>query len=64
MGKHLLVLLFSLIACISYTKEKGGTGFGLAITKQMIEAMSSSINFTSTLGKGTTLNVFIPLENI
>lgn len=46
----------------SATKEKGGTGLGLAISKQMIEAMGGSIDFTSTLGKGTTFNIYIPVD--
>ena len=47
----------------SATKEKGGTGLGLAISKQMIEAMGGSIDFTSTLGKGTSFNIYIPIDN-
>lgn len=46
----------------SATKEKGGTGLGLAISKQMIEAMGGSIDFTSTLGKGTSFNIYIPIS--
>ena len=46
----------------SATKEKGGTGLGLAISKQMIEAMGGSIDFTSTLGKGTSFNIYIPFN--
>jgi len=46
----------------SATKEKGGTGLGLAISKQMIEAMGGSIDFTSTLGKGTSFNIYIPID--
>lgn len=45
----------------SATKEKGGTGLGLAISKEMIETMGGSIDFTSTLGKGSTFNIYIPI---
>ena len=45
----------------SATKEKGGTGLGLAISKQMIEAMGGSIDFTSTLGKGSSFNIYFPI---
>ena len=45
----------------SATKEKGGTGLGLAISKQMIETMEGSIDFTSTLGQGSSFNIYIPL---
>ncbi len=46
----------------SATKEKGGTGLGLAISKQMIEAMGGSIDFTSTIGKGSSFNIYIPIN--
>ena len=46
----------------SATKEKGGTGLGLAISKQMIEAMGGSIDFTSIIGKGTSFNIYIPID--
>lgn len=45
----------------SSTKEKGGTGLGLAITKQMLESMGGHIDFSSTLGKGSTFNIYIPI---
>jgi len=46
----------------SSTRKKGGTGLGLSITKNMIEAMGGSIDFTSTLGKGTIFNIYLPLK--
>lgn len=46
----------------SATRQKGGTGLGLAITKQMIESMDGSIDFTSTVGKGTTFSIYIPIN--
>lgn len=46
----------------SATKEKGGTGLGLAISKEMIESMGGSIDFTSTLGKGSSFNIYIPIN--
>ena len=46
----------------SATKEKGGTGLGLAISKQMIEAMGGSIDFVSTVGKGSSFNIYIPID--
>ena len=46
----------------SSTREKGGTGLGLSISKQMIEVMGGKIDFTSTLGKGSTFNIYIPLS--
>ena len=46
----------------STTRQKGGTGLGLAITRQMIEAMRGRIDFTSVEGKGTTFNIYLPIE--
>ena len=46
----------------SATRHKGGTGLGLTITKQMIEAMGGSIDFNSTVEKGTTFNIYIPVD--
>lgn len=38
-----------------------GTGLGLVIAKQSIEAHGGSINVTSTLGQGTTVTVRLPI---
>jgi signal transduction histidine kinase len=40
----------------------GGTGIGLTITKQLIEAMNGSIDFKSTPGNGSDFWVDIPLS--
>jgi len=40
-----------------------GTGIGLTITKQLIEAMNGCIDFKSTLGTGTTFWIEIPLAD-
>jgi signal transduction histidine kinase len=45
----------------SVTRRKGGTGLGLFITKQLVEAMDGVIGFTSTVGEGTEFWVRMPL---
>ena len=39
-----------------------GTGLGLCITKQLVDAMGGTISVTSTYGKGTCFEVRIPQE--
>lgn len=45
----------------SYTREYGGTGLGLVITKQLLEMMGGSVTFTSQLGVGSTFSIFLPM---
>ena len=47
----------------STTKEYGGTGLGLTISRQYCEMMGGSIEVSSELGKGSTFIVKIPLQN-
>ena len=46
----------------SSTREHGGAGLGLAITKQLIELMGGKISITSVVGQGTLFdfNVILP----
>lgn len=39
-----------------------GTGIGMTITKQLVEAMGGSISFTSEIGLGTTFTVTLPFD--
>jgi len=44
------------------TRKFGGTGLGLTISKQFVEAMKGSISVESSVGNGTCFTVRIPYE--
>lgn len=46
----------------STTRKFGGTGLGMSITLSLINLMNGSINLDSDIGKGTKIEIILPLE--
>ncbi|MGB0524498.1 MAG: ATP-binding protein [Flammeovirgaceae bacterium] len=46
----------------SHAKAIGGTGIGLALSKELAEIMGGSLHVSSTLGKGSTFKLSIPFK--
>ena len=45
----------------SNTRQKGGTGLGLALSKQLVENMGGCIGFDSVIGQGASFYIIFPL---
>ncbi|HEX6575737.1 MAG TPA: ATP-binding protein, partial [Gemmatimonadaceae bacterium] len=44
------------------TRRAGGTGLGLAVTRQFVDMLGGSIAVESKLGEGSTFRVTLPRE--
>ena len=42
------------------SRESGGTGLGLAIVKHLVEAHGGSVRAESSVGRGTTISIYLP----
>jgi len=45
-----------------FTSKAKGMGFGLAISKRIVEAHGGRVSVKSTVGRGSTFTVIIPIE--
>lgn len=46
-----------------YTTKKKGTGLGVSLSKEIIEAHKGDLSYSSSLGKGTICKISLPLKN-
>ena len=46
-----------------YTTKDKGTGIGISLSKEIIEAHEGKIKYESELGKGTTVIISLPIKN-
>ncbi|KUM27223.1 hypothetical protein AU467_02170 [Mesorhizobium loti] len=44
----------------NFSTKTNGTGLGLATVRQLIEGLGGGLSITSTLGKGTTIDLWLP----
>lgn len=48
--------------CNQYSRNHEGSGLGLAITKELVELHGGNLFLESTVGKGTTVTVRLPID--
>ena len=45
-------------------QDEGGTGLGLAMVQRMVRKNSGSMEIRSTIGKGTSIHIYLPAEKV
>lgn len=63
-AEHDLPTLFDKFKQVGAHRSREGTGLGLPITKALAELMGGQITVESTLGEGTQVCIFLPLESV
>jgi PAS domain S-box-containing protein len=48
---------------VTSKRQKGGTGLGLALSRNIVSAHGGEIHFTTTAGQGTTFTVVLPQKD-
>lgn len=54
--------IFAMYYQVKGNNHATGTGIGLAVSKQIVDAMQGKITVTSELGKGSTFKLCLPIE--
>ena len=47
-----------------YTTKKNGTGLGVLLSMEIIKAHNGTLCYESSIGKGTTVVITLPIYNI
>jgi signal transduction histidine kinase len=48
----------------AYSRQEGGTGLGLPLSKRFVEMHGGSLKLESTVGRGTTVHILLPASRV